>query len=380
MATLRDTWTVTEHGVVQTMAYAQTYFPGTPGITDARRVTVEAGQRASNINFALVPGRTATISGMASDSAGRPIAGRNVGLIQELVGPSGGLLMMSGNASTGTDGTFAIKNVAPGQYKLRVQTLSDLPGQRVPGQEIASVPISVDGVDITDLSLVTSAGWSVSGVVVTENGTAPDAPRRDQFRVAARSIDGDSTPGPPPPPPAPGGPPIGDSGRVKDDWTFSVANVFGAARLVAMVPDGWTVKTIIHDGRDVIDTPLEKKSGEELSGVQIVVVNRATRVTGQLVDTKGAPLQDGTIIVFADDAAKWREDSRWVRAVRPDQQGMYEIRGLPPGDYLATAVEYVEDGLWNDPEYLESLRQSAKKLTLGDGESQSIALKLGTAR
>jgi hypothetical protein len=55
----------------------------------------------------------------------------------------------------------------------------------------------VDGADITNLSLVTSAGWSVSGVVVTENGTAHDSPRRDQFRFAARPIDSDATPGPP---------------------------------------------------------------------------------------------------------------------------------------------------------------------------------------
>jgi len=167
---------------------------------------------------------------------------------------------------------------------------------------------------------------------------------------------------------------------VKDDWSFSVANVFGAARLFATVPDGWTLKAIVHDGRDVTDVPLEKKSGEQLSGVQVIVVNRSTRITGKLVDAKGAPLQDGTIIVFADDSAKWRQDSRWVRAVRPDQQGTYEIRGLPPGDYLAVAVEYVEDGLWNDPEYLDSLRQSANKLTLGDGQLQSIDLKPATSR
>lgn len=380
MATLRDTWTVTDHGMVQTMAYAQTYYPGTPGMTDARRVSVGAGQRVTNINFALVPGRTATVSGTAADSTGRPIAGRNVGLIQELVGPSGGMFMLSGNASTAADGSFAIKNVAPGQYKLRVQTLSDQPGPRVPGQEVASVPISVDGADITNLSLVTSAGWSLSGFVVTENGTAPDSPRRDQFRIAARPIDADATPGPPPPPPAPGGPGIGDSGRVKDDWSFSISNVFGAARLFATVPDGWTVKAIVHDGRDVTDVPLEKRSGEELSSVQVIVVNRSTTISGKLVDSKGEPLQDGTIIVFADDSAKWSEDSRWVRAVRPDQQGTYEIRGLPPGDYLAVAVEYVEDGLWNDPEYLDSLRQSANKLTLADGQSQSIALKPAASR
>ena len=84
------------------------------------------------------------------------------------------------------------------------------------------------------------------------------------------------------------------------------------------------------------------------------------------------------MLVFASDASKWWEESRWIRAVRPDQQGRYEVRGLPAGDYLAVALSYVEDGMWNDPEYLESIRRYAQKLTLNEGDSQSPALTLVT--
>src|SRR5438132_1152548 len=44
MADIRETWTVVENGVERTMGYAQTYYPGTPGFTDARRVTVGVGE------------------------------------------------------------------------------------------------------------------------------------------------------------------------------------------------------------------------------------------------------------------------------------------------------------------------------------------------
>jgi hypothetical protein len=118
------------------------------------------------------------------------------------------------------------------------------------------------------------------------------------------------------------------------------------------------------------------KSGEELSGVQVIVTNRVTTVSGQLADEKGVPVVDGTILMFADDQSKWWEDSRWVRAVRPDQQGRYEIKGLPPGDYLAVALNYVEEGVWNDSEYLESIRRFAQKVTLHDGDNPSPSLKL----
>ena len=67
-----------------------------------------------------------------------------------------------------------------------------------------------------------------------------------------------------------------------------------------------------------------------------------------------------------------------MRSARPNQLGQFQIKGLPPGDYLAAAIDFVQDGLWNDPEYLQSIRRDAKKFTLTEGESRTISLTLGT--
>jgi hypothetical protein len=163
---------------------------------------------------------------------------------------------------------------------------------------------------------------------------------------------------------------------VNDDWTFSVSGIVGAGKFRVALPEGWMVRSILHNGCEVADTSLELKSGETLSGVQVIVTDRVTTVAGQLVDGQGMPLVDGTIIVFASDAEKWSEDSRFVRAVRPDQQGQYQVKGLPAGEYLAAALDYVQNGMWNDPEYLESIRRYAQKLTLQEGESRVVSLKL----
>jgi hypothetical protein len=53
-----------------------------------------------------------------------------------------------------------------------------------------------------------------------------------------------------------------------------------------------------------------------------------------------------------------------VRTARPDQQGRCELVGLPPGNYFTVALDYVQDGMWNDPECLAGVRRSAQKLTL----------------
>jgi hypothetical protein len=121
---------------------------------------------------------------------------------------------------------------------------------------------------------------------------------------------------------------------------------------------------------------MELKSGEELPGVQVIVTNRVTSVGGQVIDGKGAALTDGTVIVFSDDPEKWSEDSRWVRAVRTDSEGRYEVKGLPPGEYRAIALEYAEEGMWSDSEYLGSIRQDARKLTLRETDALTLSLTL----
>lgn len=363
LATQRETWSVSEGGVDQTFGYAPTYFPGTPALSDARRVRVGIGQEAANTDFSLVPGRTATVSGIALDSRGAPLAGQSVSLGTEFRGP-GTMMMFSGTgANVSADGSFTIKNVAPGDYKLTVRTAVDKGGAKV--QESAAAPIVVNGVDLDNVTLMTSAGWTASGQVVLEAQSSP--PPRDRIRVVGRAVSGDTDPRMQP---------SADSGRVADDWTFTVSGLFGLQLLRVNAPDTLMLRAILQNGRDIADTPMEMRSGEDLSGLQVVLTDKIGSVSGQLVDDKGAAVEDGTVIVFADDSAKWSENSRFVRSTRPDQSGKYQLRGLPAGEYLAVAVDYVQDGMWNDPEYLESLRRYAQRVTLGEGDARSATLKL----
>jgi hypothetical protein len=45
--------------------YAPTYYPGTPNVAEAQRITVGIGQQLTDMNMALVPARTARISAPA---------------------------------------------------------------------------------------------------------------------------------------------------------------------------------------------------------------------------------------------------------------------------------------------------------------------------
>ena len=61
---------------------------------------------------------------------------------------------------------------------------------------------------------------------------------------------------------------------------------------------------------------------------------------------------------------------------RPDQNGKYQIRGLPPGDYYVAAIDPAEPGEWFEPAFLDQQRASAARLTLGDGDVKSQDFRL----
>jgi hypothetical protein len=230
------------------------------------------------------------------------------------------------------------------------------------------MPISVNGVDITDVSLATSPGWSLSGRITTDAGR-PSGLRRNQVTIApvllltsALGMQGGAI----------------SRQTVGEDWTFSVTNVVGPARLRITAPDGWAVKAIIQGARDIGGRPFDLKSGETASDVQVVLTDRVATVSGQIVDAKNGPGADGTVLLFAADSTKWFEGSQHVRAVRPDQQGRYRIDNVLPGEYLGVALDYVEQGIWNDPEYLESVRRYAQRITFTEPVAHTISLPLVT--
>jgi hypothetical protein len=349
-----DKWSAQVAGREQMMSYAPTFFPGLTDASQASKVTVGIGQETGNIDFALTPGRAAKISGTALDSQGRPL--RNVSLVLEVMGTSGGRVGSAGSGVVGADGRFEIVGVPPGDYKL----------QAAGGDELVVQPIVMNGVDLENVALRASGGWSAKGAVVIDS-SAPAALRRNQVSLTAVSLAGRNLLG------MQGAPVLRST--VADDWTFSVSGVVGAARLRVNIPDGWAVKALQQAGRDIADLPLDLKSGEEIAGLELVLTDRAAALTGQLVDAKGASA-DGTVLLFPADSSKWYEGSRFVRAARPDQQGRYRLTGILPGEYLAVAVDFAEQGIWNDPEYLASLQQRAQKVSLSEAAASSLTLRV----
>jgi hypothetical protein len=58
----------------------------------------------------------------------------------------------------------------------------------------------------------------------------------------------------------------------------------------------------------------------------------------------------------------------------PRSAGLFTFKGLPAGDYLLVALDYVQEGQWNDPEFLDGLKARAERLAIADAESKQMDL------
>ena len=81
-------------------------------------------------------------------------------------------------------------------------------------------------------------------------------------------------------------------------------------------------------------------------------------------------------VVFPHDQQRWTSLTRAIASARPDQQGRFSIRGLPPGRYLVAAVDYLQAGQERDPKTLERLRTRATAVTLAEGATQNVTVPL----
>jgi protocatechuate 3,4-dioxygenase beta subunit len=342
--------------------YAATYFPGTPNVAEATRITLGVSQENTAISFGLIATRLVRVAGQVLMSDGAPATNGMVVLVPSSASGRPGMAMQQGGAGYRIDqtGAFRLSNVAPGRYQVQA---------RAGGREfeLARLDLSVGMDDVEGLTLVTAPGAIVNGTITSDTGEPFDF-RAQQLQIGARPASPDTA--------AMGGAGMAGS-RVGDNWTFTLRNISDAVIVRAQPPQGWAMKSVFVNGQDITDTPTEFPAGQTVNGMQIVLTKKVTTLTGQVTDSKGNPVLDATVVVFPGDEKLWTFQSRFIKAARPDQDGKYRVTGLPgPESYLVVALQGLEDGQAGDPEFLATIKDAATKLALGEGESKSLDVKL----
>ena len=339
------------------VAYAPMYFPGADSPAQAQRLTLAAGQEVSDLVMALRPMRATRVSGTATTSDGRPMTGQ----IMAMVTGGFGFNMTSGGPIR-PDGTFTLTGLAPGEYTLRAQTFG-APGS---DPEIATVKITATGDDITDVHIVATRPSVATGRIVVDPAAAAALPTG--LRLMALPIDLSAM--------QMGG---FQPARMNDDGTFELKSGPGRMRINAIGAAGWSVRSVRWNASDVTDTGIEFKAGEDVSGIEIELTNKLTVISGLVTNARGEPQSDYTAVAFAQDRDKWQVVGRYQMTGRPDQDGRFKISGLPPGDYYVVALDKVDPGQATDPEFLDAIRTKATAITVREGETKTLDLRISTA-
>ena len=358
------------------------YYPGTTAFAEALPITLGAGAEASADFQISAVARAATISGVVLTSSGGPSPGAMVNLSSNTVSATPGAQSMAMlHADAGPDGSFTIQNVPPGPYTLTAMaSLRDFdtgaiaasrafvreptpaggpppPPMFVP-PETASMPLSVTSEGVSGITLTTRAGGRLIGRIVVDTGVTQPLPRG--LHVTLQS----SNPG------------NMQMSLNNGNEQFQLVGVSGPTRVqVDGVPDGWMIKSILVDSDDVTDAPFDLAG--RTANLRVVMTDRVTSLSGTVQSDRNR--RDHNVIAFADDPTKWASPSRFVRTIRADADGRFQIRGLPPGErYFVVALNYLEAGEEQDRQLLEGLRSRATSVRLGDGEQRSIQLDLTT--
>jgi hypothetical protein len=364
------------------MAYAPQYYGGAATTSQASLITLKPAEDRTGVDIQLKLVPAIRITGRLVGPGG-PMG--FFGL--RLVPASGNDMASEGQAefsrtTTDPSGAFTFLGVPAGDYVLKGRLYPrPAPNVNVAGaptpavglaaaQEEATLwtatPISAGSTDITNLTVQLNIGLRVLGRVEFAGARSQPSPAEIQrIGVRMQLAEGRTSS------------PISLDGRVLADGTFKTSG-YPAGRYIAnilpnTVPPGWSVKSILMNGRDVSVEPLELTDAD-VSGVVVVFTDKATTLSGSVTNAKG-PDPTAEVVIFPADSMAWKEIgvvARRGRVERVTAAGTFSITGLPPGDYFVAAASGSLAGDRQDPALLAVLMRDAQRVTLADGGSATV--------
>jgi hypothetical protein len=358
-----------------TYGYASIHYPGTADPDQAAEIVLAEGEERGGLDIALQLVRTAAIDGRVTSDGGVLPAGTQVTLTRQAV--RAGSTPATARQIDAT-GEFRFTGVLPGRYRLVARAMTTTragapaPGAAsstpqaltVKGTFWALADVTVVADDVRGVALMLQPGLRLSGRIVFDARTAP--PPRDLATVRLRLVDVGGSPMFIPP----------GSGRA--DGTFEISGLLpGTYTMTSPLSDsGWWLRSVMVDGRDVLDFPLELGPAGDVTGAVVTFTDRHTELAGTLQSPARIAAPDYFIVVFPTERAFWRPASRRVQFTRPDTAGRFRFRALPAGDYLIAALTDLEPRDLLDPFFVERLVAAGVAVRIADGETTTQDLRI----
>lgn len=339
--------------------YLPTYYPGTTNRAEAPVLKLGRGEELTDLEIRLVRSRTFRITGLVFGLDGTPAGGVLVRCVQGRADGS----PRSSTGITRPDGTFQIANLAPGEYVLFATSLNPSGGES--GDASAPVRVAISSTDMDNLTLSMTAGVTLRGQIVTDQGAVP-AFRPGGLRMMASADIALLTL-------------ARSQGEVLEDWTFEITGVRAPVvlRPQGRMETGYRLMGVYYRGVEISDDFTEFAEPTTPRELQIVIGNRGASLSGTITDAAGRPVPLAGVALFPAERTQRSLLSVRNRAARADESGHYTLDVLPPGDYL---VAVVTDTSSISPTSFDALAQQARPVTLQRDEQKTMALRVPERR
>jgi protocatechuate 3,4-dioxygenase beta subunit len=347
--------------------YLPLFHPGTLSIDQATPTKIDFGAVVSGLDFMLVPTAAHRVTGNVVDSNGQPARGEALLAVSER---SGAIQTQYVRVEITADGSFEFANVGPGEYVVQVNgSIVNKDTGRSAWPEFAMAYVTVTTADPPPVQLRLAPGATVMGRVRYEGVPAGPTPL---LTIAAIPADRDRGP-------LRGYNPNGFS--IRPDGSFQFTGVFGPAVFQAQPQrSDWYLKSVVLKGQDLTDAPFDFGTGGTFRDVEVLISAFGATASGRVTDDRSVPVRDSSVVVFSTFRDRWFPGSRWVKSGRSSQAGTFTVTGLPPGDYWIAATGPEGSAgrglIVADPGLLESLESRATRISLSEGQTLDLALRL----
>jgi len=336
-----------------TESYVRTFYPGSTDTGKAEAVSVKAGEEIPSMDFLLRPTSVYRVKGRVFNTLAADRKKSNQAMVYLTPRNS---RVYTDSIALGPDnvvkanGTFDLPAVPPGSYVVNAEWSDD--GKR----NIARQNIEIGDADVEGLLLTIAKGPTVAGHVHWDGSSAAQADDDMSIRAGDPEDEFSTT-----------------YARVESEGSFSLLEVPSGPLRVTLErqsPNSY-IKSIEYGGVDALEDGFTARAGSNAT-LEIALGLRGAQVKGIVRDADGLPLVGVWVVLVPEATRRGRLDL--YKNVRTDQHGQYTITGIAPGEYRLFSWDQVEDGAWQDPDFVKPYEKKGENITVQDGDAKSAAL------
>ncbi len=347
--------------------YQTIFYPSAVKAADATPISLKSGEERNDVDFQLRPVPTVRVSGTLTGPSG-PVGLTAVRLVPasatDYASESG---FETATALSDARGRFTFLGVPAGPYVLRVNKRpassgSDMSPTGVDASVLwASESVVVGDTDVAGLAITLRPLLRVAGRFRFEGRQPPTMGQLEGLVVRLAPA---------------GSGAVATYTQLDANGSFAIGVPGGLYAFRPQPPNGWFLKSVSLDGRDMSDEPLEIRSSD-MPELLITCTDAAAELSGVVRTAQGAPDANATAVVFPANRKLWLSGGALIRlrSARANRTGTYAFDDLPPGEYFVAAIDERRIDGWQDTRSLETISQTAVRMTIGAGEKALLDLR-----